>query len=140
MRESITARVVGQKVFQPDPKNLPDLELGRVELVIHSMAVEETRASKANLIVPKDWLWDRFVLGRMLTVTFEDLQQELDFDGTTRSSGSRRGGEDGGGIDASQTTLTIDTGDGHPVTAPFETVRKALDEVKGRRRGAKNLH
>ena len=137
MRESISARVVGQKVYQPDPKNLSELELGKVELVIHSMAQEETRASKATLIVPKDWLWERFALGRMLTVTFDDTQQVIDF---SRSSSGTVGGRDGDGRSDRQTTLTIDTGDGTPVTAPMESVRKALDEVKSGRRGRKELH
>jgi len=77
MRKSINARIVGHRLFTPDPKNAPKVELLRVEVEFAPLKEGSTdKNSKGVLLAPKDQKED-LQLGQYLRISIEDTQQVL---------------------------------------------------------------
>lgn len=122
MKKQIGARVISHKLYTPSKDN-PDLELGVVELMVFPLATASPKNTKAKLIVEKDDLWESFALGRLVTITLEDYQQEMDLE-----AGDEKGDD---AFARSQVTLQIPGQP--PVTASGRDMKKALERVKGDR-------
>lgn len=80
MKHTVTARVLGHKLFCPNPKDAPSIEVAKVSLVIGSLSSQTTKATTATVHVDIEDTNGDFALGRLLTLQFEDHQQELDLD------------------------------------------------------------
>jgi hypothetical protein len=77
------ARIVGQRLFTPDPKNHPNLELMKLELDIQPAGGAATdKNSKGYLIVNLESA-EQFPLRSYLRITVEDSQQVLPLGGAT---------------------------------------------------------
>ena len=80
MKHTVTARVLGHKLFCPNPKDAPNIEVAKVSLVIGSLSGQTTKATTATVHVDIEETNGDFALGRLLTLQFEDHQQRLDLD------------------------------------------------------------
>lgn len=77
MRKSINARVVGHRLFVPDPKNAPKVELVKIAIEFAPLNEAATvKNSAGTLIAPREAL-EHFAIGTYLRVSIEDTQQVL---------------------------------------------------------------
>lgn len=122
MKFRITGRVVGHSLFQPNPKDYPELELARVALVVQSTSEHSQKHTKAVLTIDKDLAGSDFALGRVVAFTIEDHQGDL-FLPTPSAD------------DDVKATLTFTNPDtGEVVSAPMDLVAKALEKATAARR------
>lgn len=142
MNLQIFARVVGHKLFQPDPKNKPDLEVAKVALVIASMSQNTTKATAATIHVDVEATNDEFALGRSLRLTFEDWQQELDLDGREKPlivGGERFDPKTGESLSPlAGSTISMTGADGRTTTVKGEDFERAASSLARRGRGRAN--
>lgn len=76
MKYEVQGRVVGHAIFQPNPKDDPDLELVKIALVLSPATTSSQKHTKAILVVEKEASFDDLVLGRMVRLTLTDSQQD----------------------------------------------------------------
>lgn len=76
MKTSINGRVVGHRLFAPDPKN-PGLEMMRVELELAPLGTAATEKNSKGVIAMSLEAAERFPLRRYVRITIEDTQQVL---------------------------------------------------------------
>jgi hypothetical protein len=83
MKLEVSGRVVGHSIFQPNPKDEPELELVRISMTVSPATENAEKHTKAVLVVDKAEAWRNLVLGRMVKITIEDSQQDLFLPPTT---------------------------------------------------------
>ena len=92
MKITAHGRVVSHTIFQPNPKDEPDLELAKVGIVVSPATKESEKGdagkhTKMVLVVEKETVFDKLVLGQLVRITLEDTQQVLPFDKPTKDAG-----------------------------------------------------
>ena len=77
MKLEVTGRVVGHSIFQPNPKDYPDLELVRIAMTLSPATEDADKHTKAVIVVDKSTSFGDLVLGRIVKITITDHQQDL---------------------------------------------------------------
>jgi len=121
MKYEVQGRVIGHAIFSPNPKDYPDLELVKIALSITPATTAADKHTKAVLVVEKDAAWSDLVLGRMVSITVRDSQQDA-----LLPAPSDRG-------ETAATVSMKDPATGKTVSAPLDKVSAAL--AKGGIRG-----
>ena len=76
MKYEVQGRVIGHAIFSPNPKDYPDLELVKIALSLTPATSAADKHTKAVLVVEKSAAWSDLVLGRMVSITVRDSQQD----------------------------------------------------------------
>jgi hypothetical protein len=77
MKFEIQGRVVGHSLYHPNPKDEPDLELVKITMTLSPATSKEAKHTKAVLIVEQESSFKDLVLGRIVSLTVKDSQQDL---------------------------------------------------------------
>lgn len=76
MKRTINGRVVGHRLFMPDPKQ-PDLELVKIELAVAPIGTEASERNSRCILIATEAIAEDFPLGAGARITIEDTQQVL---------------------------------------------------------------
>lgn len=138
MKIEVAARVIGHKLFQPDAKNAPSIEVAKVSLVLASMSKATTKATTATVHVDVDATNEAFALGRTLRLTFEDYQQELALVGKKAplKVGEELFDPDTGERLELESTISFTGPDGEEITMSGRDFMRAADAIAGSAAGS----
>jgi len=78
VKRSLNAKVIGHRLFEPNARKQPGVYAMKCLLEVEAGSVNVDKPSGAILILEVDESGREFPVGRLLRMTFEDSQQELE--------------------------------------------------------------